>query len=509
MSPQSTARSSLSAIPAWRLSKESAQREFKSLEGWMFSAEAMDLPLDQLEREQETRGREVFRLMLQAHIQARGLGDVGDAIEVIPAEGEEKVIQLSFRSNHLRHETTIFGEVKVERLGYSRPGVPAIHPLDEDLSLPERTCSYEVQRRLVKAAVQGPFDEAVERLAEATGVAMPKRTAEEIVKDAAEDFAPFYQERKVALPEECGPIVVGAVDGKGIPMVKPKRAECPIEPKKEGERANKKRMATVATVYTMEPRIRTPEQVVESLFWPELKRQDEERKLLRKKPENKRVWASLKESKEAVIEEIRQEMKRRDPEGKKKHVAVTDGERALQIRVKKQLGPSVLLILDFLHVLEKLWKAAYVFHDQGSEEAQDWVWLRAYWILHGDVSQVVKGLRQMATKRKLRGQARKTILSVARYLYNNRTRMRYNEYLAAGLPIASGAVEGACKNLVKDRMERSGMRWKEDSAEAMLKLRATYLSDDFEEYWAFHIKKDQERLYPSGRWKPVTQVDGK
>jgi hypothetical protein len=84
--------------------------------------------------------------------------------------------------------------------------------------------------------------------------------------------------------------------------------------------------------------------------------------------------------------------------------------------------------------------------------------------------------------------------------------MRYHEYLAAGLPIASGAVEGACKNLVKDRMERSGMRWKEDSAEAMLRLRATYLSGDFEEYWAFHVKQDQGRLYPPGAWKPVKQV---
>ena len=84
-----------------------------------------------------------------------------------------------------------------------------------------------------------------------------------------------------------------------------------------------------------------------------------------------------------------------DPEGKKKHVAVTEGERALQIRVKKQLEPSVLLILDFLHVLEKPWRAAYVFHHEGSQEAQDWVWLRAYQILHGDVSQMVKGIQPL------------------------------------------------------------------------------------------------------------------
>jgi hypothetical protein len=54
--------------------------------------------------------------------------------------------------------------------------------------------------------------------------------------------------------------------------------------------------------------------------------------------------------------------------------------------------------------------------------------------------------------------------------------MRYHDYLASGWPIASGPVEGACKNLIKDRMERSGMRWTEQMAEAIVQLRAIYLS---------------------------------
>ena len=92
---------------------------------------------------------------------------------------------------------------------------------------------------------------------------------------------------------------------------------------------------------------------------------------------------------------------------------------------------------------------------------------------------------------------RKTLNAVANYLYRNRTRMRYNEYLAKGWPIASGPVEGACKNLIKDRMERSGMRWTEQMAEAIVQLRAIYLSGDFDRYWQFHIDQDQRRLYPS------------
>jgi hypothetical protein len=81
--------------------------------------------------------------------------------------------------------------------------------------------------------------------------------------------------------------------------------------------------------------------------------------------------------------------------------------------------------------------------------------------------------------------------------------MRYDQYLAQGLPIASGPVEGACKNLIKDRMERSGMRWTEAMAEAIVKLRAIYLSGHFDSYWSFHIEKDQQRLHPHGLWSVV------
>jgi hypothetical protein len=173
---------------------------------------------------------------------------------------------------------------------------------------------------------------------------------------------------------------------------------------------------------------------------------------------------------------------------------LTDGERALQIRVDQKL--NVTLILDLMHALEKLWKATYVFHAEGSLDADLWVLDRALRILLGDVGQVVKGIRQSITKRGLTGPKRKTLNAVANYLYRNRSRMRYDEYLANGWPIASGPVEGACKNLIKDRMERSGMRWTEQMAEAIVQLRAIYLSGDFDRYWQFHIDRDQRRLYP-------------
>lgn len=194
-------------------------------------------------------------------------------------------------------------------------------------------------------------------------------------------------------------------------------------------------------------------------------------------------------------------MVRRDPRRRRTWVMVTDGERAFQRRIGN-LFPGVTLVLDLLHVLEKLWKAAYVLHPDGSPEATAFVYERTERILNGQVSQVVKGLRQMVTKRRLRGTKAKTLLNVAGYYYANRQRMRYDIYLANGWPIASGSVEGACKNLVGDRFERSGMRWSPAMAEAMLKLRAVHLSGDLAIYWIWHVQQDQQRLHPPWRVVP-------
>jgi hypothetical protein len=469
-----------------------AALEFALLEAWLASGQSLKLPLHQIESQQQIKGREVQRLLLQAHLQLRGDGDVGPALRVQQQTGE---VLYTHRRLSPRSLKTIFGPVEIVRMGYSRAGAPSIYPLDQTLALPGRSFSYELQRRLVKAAVQNPFHESVEAIVELTGVSVCKRSLEEILLDAAQDFDAFYQQR--APEPAAGSILVAALDGKGIPMVKPGGA-LPTVRLTKGQKANRKRMATVAAVFTRAPWVRTPEQVVESLF--RLRRQTSADGQTPPRPENKRVWASLLKGKTAVIQEVAQEMQRRDPECLKTRVALTDGERALQILVEGTLG--VTLILDLLHVLEKLWKAAYVFHAEGSLEAELWVLDRTFRILCGEVCQVVKGIRQSITKRRLFGAKRKTLCGVADYLRHNRSRMRYDEYLAHGWPIASGPVEGACKNLIKDRMERSGMRWTEQMAEAIVQLRAIYLSGDFDPYWSFHIERDQQRLRPDN-WSVV------
>lgn len=479
-----------------------ARNQFRSLESWLYSEETSLLGLRSVELGEETRGRELLRLLLQAHINGRGHGDVGPAIELLKPNGRLLHRQ---KTPGRRSLLTIFGKVYVERFRYAGRRGSGLHPLDEQLQLPARSYSYEIQGRLVLRAVQGPFQEAIEAMEKLTEVRIPKRSAENLVIDASVDFANFYARRAGGRDKGSGPILVGSVDCKGIPMVKPEPAQKQVR-RGKGEKANKKKMATVAAVFTQEPRVRTPEAVVESLFDPEPEHRTRAQRACG--PERKRVWASLLAGKDAFIEDVKKEMDRRDPGRKKTRVVVTDGERALQHKVCKTMK-GILLVLDFLHALEKLWAAAYVFHPEGSKAAVAFVRERALRILRGEVSQVIKGLRQMVTKRGLRGEKRKTLLATAAYYSRNRSRMRYDQYLAKGLPIASGSVEGACKNLIKDRMERSGMRWTPTMAEAMVKMRALYLSGDFAEYWDYHVEQEQRRLYPKGLWRPVPDVVSK
>ena len=211
-----------------------AALEFAMLQAWLASSRALQRPLHQIECQPETKGREVQRLLLQAHLQHRGTGVVGAALRVKQEAGEVWYTHRRLRTRSLK---TVFGPVDVVRMGYSRAGAPSIYPLDQTLALPARSFSYELPRRLVKAAVQNPFPEAVDAIADLTGVSVPQRSLEEILRDAAHDFDAFYRERA---PEPAvGSILVAAVDGKGIPMVKPGGAQPTVRLTK-GQKINRK-----------------------------------------------------------------------------------------------------------------------------------------------------------------------------------------------------------------------------------------------------------------------------
>ena len=153
-------------------------------------------------------------------------------------------------------------------------------------------------------------------------------------------------------------------------------------------------------------------------------------------------------------------------------------------------------ILDLLPVTPRLWQAAHLFHPEGSAAAEAFVRQRCLRVLRGEVAGVVQGLRKMGTEHALTGSRKKALRQICTYLEKNRERMRYDEYLAAGYPIASGVIEGACRHLVKDRMERAGMHWTPAGAQAMLDVRSVHGDGDWDAYQAYRIERETTKLYP-------------
>ena len=211
---------------------------------------------------------------------------------------------------------------------------------------------------------------------------------------------------------------------------------------------NAKRMATVASVYTINPFVRTPQQIVNP--------SEEDRKIKRPRPIGKRVWASLAKQPEQVISSAFDEALCREPNKQKRFCALVDGNKkqlSLMKKFAKRHNLNLTIVLDIIHVIEYLWKAAFVFYSNTDKQAEVWVTKRLQSILEGKSSSVAAGMRRSATLRKLTTDERKSVDACARYLLNNAEYLKYDDYLKAGLPIATGVIEGACRHLIKDRMQ--------------------------------------------------------
>ena len=483
----------------------SPKEAFSRLSRWAEDAATLQTSADFVEQQLFSGGFELLRLMLQHHLTLRTEAELPLALILNNEDGTQT--RLAHRREHKRQYESIFGTIEINRIGFGVCGVKSIHPIDKELNLPKCRYSHLLQKRAATLSGRGPFSEAVEDLKQTTAANFPKRQIQESVVENAQDFEAFYQERRESIPppEKTGPILVAGLDCKGVPKRRSSEQKQEQRGKRltKGQKKSKKKMATVASVHTTQPFVRTPEQVISRLMDKEPSKLEQKRP----KAEHRRLWASLHKSKNELFGEVSQELEQRDPERKKVVVCVMDGEKALKIRAVEYLKtafPGLIMILDIIHVAVYLWKAVYAFFEEGIREAHDWVRMRLLSILEGKVSRVVAGMRSAATKRKLSDKKRKPVDAACNYFLNNKERMHYHKYLSAGLPIGSGCVEGACGHLVKDRMERTGASWDVDGnvAEAVLKMRAIDKSGDFEEYWNFHLS--QEKNYNYGRaWQPI------
>jgi hypothetical protein len=491
------------------------------LAGELAGAGAMTL--EAMEQLVVVRGRELLRAVFQF-----GLDAGADAEErlagVAAADG---VRRAPAGRDHARTIVTTVGQVRVRRIGYRAKGkgAPALFPRDAVLNLPPRRYSWPLQQLAALSARDGAYGLAQEFVQAATGITIGKRQLEEIAAAAAADVAAFYAGPafpggpgqppappglQPGQPEEGKtlPLALSA-DGKGVAMRPESRRTRTTAPGKRvknfstrpgiGEKGHK-RIAEVACVFDVIPQPRTPEQVMASHHGSGAGGKKEDKPA--PKAVSRRYRVDIAADRSAAISWAFDEGEGRDPGHDRDWIALVDGDNhqinLMQAEAAARGITRLTILIDLIHVMEYLWKAAWAFHEPRDPAIETWTITQATGILHGRAAEVIARIRQLAGQYPPQGSEHaKNIKKVLTYLDAKQPYLDYPKALAAGWPVATGVIEGACRHLVKDRMGITGARWSTDGAQAILWLRVIHANHDHDAYWNYHIQQEHQRNHLS------------
>ena len=459
------------------------------------------------------RGRELLRGVVQLSLDVQAAAEVR-VPQVVGADG---VVRGRAERGHARTVVTRLGAVVVRRVAYRSgvKGAGALFPRDGLLNLPPCGYSWDLQRLAEMFCRAGSFEQAGELLAAAAGIRIGKRQLERITLAAAADAERFGQDRPgqqagpVAGPGGERPALVLSADGKGVAMrpgARRRRTQAPGQRMRAfahrtgtGEKKGHKRMAETGCVFDVAPPDpdappRTPEQI--------MCRAPGEAAPAGPAAANRWYACDITAGREATIAKIFDEAERRDPAHERAWVVLADGDvhqlGLFQAQAAAR-GVTVRIVIDFIHVLEYLWKAAWCFHTPRDPAAEDWVTAAGLDILAGQVTQVITRIRDLAVVHPPRpgSEHDRIIAKTLHYLDAKQPFLDYPAALASGWPIATGVIEGACRHLAQDRMGITGARWGLPGAQAMLWLRAIAASGDLDTYWTWHITQEHQRNHLS------------
>jgi hypothetical protein len=461
---------------------------------WLAGDQAAVMTHAQLETRLHTDGLALLRQLLQDSFDLRAEREQR-LHEVTDADGVRRGTAEGGRERVL---TSVFGEVVVTRIAYRGRGLADLHPADAALNLPAETYSHGLRRLTAVEAARGSYDNAAAAIERATGVRVGKRQMQQLIERAAADLEGFYADRdQPTCPE--GDVLVLTFDAKGIVMrpdgLRAATANNAASHKlstrlSRGEKRYRKRMAEVAAVYDLAPVPRTVADILP----------DSDGEHVQPAPvaAGKWLYASVTDDAAQVITAGFTEATRRDPDHQRTWVALVDGNTHQIDRIRTEArtrGVQVHIVVDVIHVIEYLWKAAWCFFTEGDPAAETWVREQIRAVLAGRAGLVAAAIRRKATYHGLDPGQRKAADTAATYLINKKPWLDYPTALAAGWPIATGVIEGACRHLVKDRMDITGARWSLTGAEAILKLRALISNGDFDTYWTWHLAQEQQRVH--------------
>jgi hypothetical protein len=438
--------------------------------------------------------------------------------------GTDGVTRRRAEPDHDRPVVTRLGEVVVRRIAYRSGvrGAGSLFPRDAVLNLPPCEYSWDLQRLAEMFCRAVSYEQGHEFVLAATGVSIGKRQLEQIIIAAAAGAERFYQDRLRDQEEPAGdpeqgleqgpgleqrlPPLALPADGKGVamlPQARRRRTKAPDQRVRTfekragtGEKKGCKRMAETGAVFDVavpDGPPRTPEQIM---------RPDPASSAKPPRAQNRWYTCDITAGRDVTIGKVFDQAGRRDPDHLRTWIALVDGD-AYQLGLFQAAaaarGITLAIVIDFIHVLEYLWKAAWCFHPPRDPAMEDWVIAQALDILHGRVPEVIARITRLAADHPPRpgGEHAKIIRKTLSYLQAKQAFMDYPRALAEGWPIATGVIEGACRHLVQDRMGITGARWGLDGAQAMLWLRAINASGDTDAYWHWHITREHQRNHLS------------
>ena len=469
-----------------------AEEAFAQIEGWLAGEEAAGLDHAALEAGLQVRDQEMQRLLFQAHLDLRAAREQRRA----QVTGPDGVTRRRAERGHTRQLASVFGPVTVTRIAYRAPGAPNAHPADAQLNLPAGKHSHGLCKMAAAAAARGSLAAACAQVRTRTGCALGTRQCQQLARAAAAGFDDFYAARRP--PPAAGGGLGLEFDGKGIAVrpgqLRPRSARLAGRsvPKQDGrlsrgEVRTRKRMAEIGAVFDITPVPRTAGAILGPAPRPPAP-----------KTTGKWLTASITADAAGVVAGAFAEADRRDPHRQRPWIALADGNKDQIRQVRAQAAArtiDITIICDFFHVTEYLWDAAWCFHPEASPEAGPWVRARAAEVLDGRAASVAAALRDAIPR--LPAAKAKTAARTAGYLEAKAPYLDYPTALAAGWPISTGLIEGACRHLVKDRMAITGARWSTDTAEAILKLRTLHANGDFDAYWDYHLQREHQRNHPA------------
>lgn len=434
---------------------------FETLTTMLSGSDAGTWTHTELEEYLDAAGRELLRLLLQDHLDLRAVREEkqvrsGGGLVVVGPEGRVRPWR---ETGHSRWLASVFGMVRVTRVAHRGRGVGNVHPADAVLSLPVGRHSTGLRRLAVTEAVRGSFDQAHQAVERRCGNVLGKRRLEELVVAAAVDVDGFY---RTVIPVPCSremPLVV-QVDGKGVVMRPEALREATRRAAEKaaaghrgrlapGEKPNRKRMATVACVFDTRPAPRRPHDVIH----PPGGRSGDRPARPGPRAENKWCTASLVRPPEQVIADAFDQAEARDPKHLRPWVVLVDGARhQLDLIAAETVrrGVTIHVLLDFVHVAEYVWAAGHAFHKPGTTEAEAWAADHLTAILAGHAARVAAEMTAQAEREHLSASRREAVDACERYLTGHLDQLHYDTALNNGWPIATGAVEGACRHLTVD-----------------------------------------------------------